>query len=83
MVGSQRIVMDAGGSSVKDAVLEAIKQTANNGEQGTTAQEVFEFMSKNNQTNRVGLNEIKKCMQSMSEEGTVYSTVDEEHFMYT
>ena len=73
--------MDAGNSSVKDAVLDALRKVTLGMDQGTTVEDIHSYLQ--NQQSRVSKEEVMKCVQNMSDEGTIYSTVDENHYMCT
>lgn len=80
-MGNQHQIQSGGGnSSSKDMVLDAIKKTTI-GDSGTTKDSVFQFISKIGAP--ISMNEISKVVQLMTDEGLVYSTIDEDHFMCT
>lgn len=65
---------------IRDAILEAIRKTAN-GDEGTTRKNVMGYIQSS------GLNfnmqDVAKTLTLMHEDGAVYGTIDEEHFMST
>ena len=69
-----------GNSSTREAVMEAIRKTSI-ADNGTTKEEVFAFISRIAQG--ISMAEVDKCVKSMTDEGLVYSTIDENHFMCT
>ena len=83
MLGAGRQALaahDAGNSSVKESVLDAIRKTsAGMGDTGTTVDAVFQFMMQAG--TRASKDEVNRCINSMTEEGSIYSTVDEHHFL--
>ena len=59
-------------------VLDAIKKTST-GEDGTTKAQVFQFLASSGKN--IAMSDIAKFVVMMQEDGTVYGTIDEEHFM--
>jgi len=73
--------LGGGDVSTRDAVIEAIRKTSS-GDSGTTNNDVLAYLTRMNGLT-ISLNEVSKIVQGMTDEGLVYSTIDETHFTCT
>ena len=69
-----------GGNDVREMILDAIKKTTY-GDEGTTREAVFQRLQSTGKN--ITMAEVSKHVQQMHDDGAVYGTVDESHFMST
>jgi replication factor A2 len=74
--------LGGGDVSTRDAVIEAIRKTSS-GDSGTTTHEVHNYLTRFGGLPSISINEVTKIVQGMTDEGLVYSTIDESHFTCT
>ena len=65
-----------GGDSIKEQVLDFIKSNDDGSEAGVNVQQCFKMMSSHPES------EIRSVIESLSEEGHVYSTISEDHYKF-